>query len=952
MSYYLMMRVIYRILNNCQCYAIQMLFKKMCGFYKKIFVWLVTNKMNQKVEIWNAEELFNGSPKTVLSGHTRSISDINWSYFEPYTLLTCSMDMYINLWDVRQTRKPSSLFTTVAGSSQVKWNRRNKNLFASAHDGDVRIWDIRNGNNPLVYIAGHLSKIHGLDWSPQNESQFVTASNDSTVKFWNINSPLQSQGSINTGSPVWKARFTPFGIGLVTVQLRRGDNNIFLWKTSELKSPVHRFDGHTDVILEFQWRSQHLGDEEEYQLISWSKDETLKIWRIEKKTIQAITGKYNKSSKPSFLNESPVSIASSSYDTPEKYAFTSNNLIPTINELHFQKEKLDRPDKLDILNQHDSVGQHDAVGQEDAVGQYDAVGQHDSVVQHVEKNSLDIVAEKSKKTPINQIKCETKNDTYDEYFHMKNLNQEFALINLISPLYKVNMDPDHRKCTVVTNLHGLMKLKISFPASYPDKIAPNFQFSKSSKTNLDLDKILKGLEELSLQHVKFNRPCLEPCLRYLKQQIEGFMSQDSVKSDDISATTPSDVLPSSSFTFRKSDTSDYSSLDYTVPFPRTCGARFCGVGDRLVVFARPAKFNNIISAERSSRSLSALYAYYQKISDDGQFDSSVYNENGTGSYKQLKAVGLVYITDTSSLLPVSKELAQTYRLSGDCPSNLCLQNATQAESIHRQDLVQMWLLLSKVMSPDPTLKDDLNGPPWACNPLGRMLINSLFTYYESVKDVQTLAMMSCILSQQELPDEFKTISSRLNVEESKNMKQCFSDGFQVSPEFPFNVYNKNSIGEGSWSPPTFVEEKNVDTKFDMLKQNSQNWRLLSSDNTFRYDQFKRFYGQILYRWKFNLQRTEVMKYVTEFPNKTKHLDLFLECNTCKTSQRELYCTKCRSVIVKCSVCRLCVKGLLSFCIVCGHGGHMFHLQGWFRQHDWCASGCGCYCVRIGKFSSE
>jgi hypothetical protein len=33
---------------------------------------------------------------------------------------------------------------------------------------------------------------------------------------------------------------------------------------------------------------------------------------------------------------------------------------------------------------------------------------------------------------------------------------------------------------------------------------------------------------LSLQHVKFNRPCLEPCLRYLKQQVEGFMLQDSV----------------------------------------------------------------------------------------------------------------------------------------------------------------------------------------------------------------------------------------------------------------------------------------------------------------------------------------------------------------------------------------------------------------------------------------
>ena len=28
-------------------------------------------------------------------------SDINWNYFDPYILLTCSMDTYINLWDTR-----------------------------------------------------------------------------------------------------------------------------------------------------------------------------------------------------------------------------------------------------------------------------------------------------------------------------------------------------------------------------------------------------------------------------------------------------------------------------------------------------------------------------------------------------------------------------------------------------------------------------------------------------------------------------------------------------------------------------------------------------------------------------------------------------------------------------------------------------------------------------------
>lgn len=36
-----------------------------------------------------------------------------------------------------------SLFLLPAGASQVKWNKKNPNLLASSHDGDVRVWDKR-----------------------------------------------------------------------------------------------------------------------------------------------------------------------------------------------------------------------------------------------------------------------------------------------------------------------------------------------------------------------------------------------------------------------------------------------------------------------------------------------------------------------------------------------------------------------------------------------------------------------------------------------------------------------------------------------------------------------------------------------------------------------------------------------------------------------------------------
>ncbi|CAF2827423.1 unnamed protein product [Rotaria sp. Silwood2] len=45
----------------------------------------------------------------------------------------------------------------------------------------------------------------------------------------------------------------------------------------------------------------------------------------------------------------------------------------------------------------------------------------------------------------------------------------------------------------------------------------------------------------------------------------------------------------------------------------------------------------------------------------------------------------------------------------------------------------------------------------------------------------------------------------------------------------------------------------------------------------------------------------------------------------------------------CSICRIPCRGLFSFCGVCSHGGHIDHIQTWFKIHDECPYGCGHRC---------
>ncbi|KAJ4922273.1 hypothetical protein JOQ06_021617, partial [Pogonophryne albipinna] len=236
---------------------------------------------NQRVDLYSWKDGC-GEIQSSLQGHTRVISDLDWSWFEPELLVTSSVDTYIYIWDTRDTRKPTVALSAVAGASQVKWNKKNQNLLGSSHDGDVRIWDKRKPSTAVEYVAAHLSKIHGLDWHPDNEFVFATSSQDNSVRFWDYRQPRKYLNILSCQVPVWKARYTPFSNGLVTVmvpQLRR-ENSLLLWSSLDLNSPVHAFVGHDDVVLEFQWRPQKEGSKD-YQLVTWSRDQTLRIWRVD-----------------------------------------------------------------------------------------------------------------------------------------------------------------------------------------------------------------------------------------------------------------------------------------------------------------------------------------------------------------------------------------------------------------------------------------------------------------------------------------------------------------------------------------------------------------------------------------------------------------------------------------------------------------------------------------------
>ncbi len=165
---------------------------------------------NDRIEIVNPAK--NLTYEEILHSHTRHISDIDWNPSEANLLASTSHDGHLHVWDIKEAarrQRPALTFNTMASASQVRlvdivmlfqfhkffqrWNKQSGNIIATAHDGDVKIWDTRKASMPILYITAHISRIYSLDWSPLNKDLVVTSAQDCFVRFHTIG---QSQAKV------------------------------------------------------------------------------------------------------------------------------------------------------------------------------------------------------------------------------------------------------------------------------------------------------------------------------------------------------------------------------------------------------------------------------------------------------------------------------------------------------------------------------------------------------------------------------------------------------------------------------------------------------------------------------------------------------------------------------------------------------------------------------------
>ncbi|KAK3991189.1 hypothetical protein QBC44DRAFT_323747 [Cladorrhinum sp. PSN332] len=266
----------------------------------------VASTANHRCLVWNLnkrDDSSSGAIEHSLQAHSRAITDINFSAHHPDSLATCAVDGYVHCWDLRRPRQPALTFCDwFAGATQVKYSRQDEHVLASAHDRWLHIWDKRRTSEPLKTITAHTSKIYGIDWNRTKPTCLVTCSLDKSIKFWDYSQDGDTpQRVIRTDFPVWRARHTPFGSGLLAMpQNEPGD--LYLYNRGAdpeapidgAADPVAIFRGHGDhKVKEFLWRPRGSAnndgtDEREFQLVSWGEDNELRLHKVEPEIFESV----------------------------------------------------------------------------------------------------------------------------------------------------------------------------------------------------------------------------------------------------------------------------------------------------------------------------------------------------------------------------------------------------------------------------------------------------------------------------------------------------------------------------------------------------------------------------------------------------------------------------------------------------------------------------------------
>lgn len=128
--------------------------------------------------------LSDGSLLSMLSGHTKGISDVAFLPINSDIIASCSDDLSIRIWSLSKQKCLRILKKHTYHVTVIRFTTKGNILVSGSADETITIWDLSNGKT-LKTLAAHLDPVSSLSITPDN-TIIVSASFDGLMRLFDL----------------------------------------------------------------------------------------------------------------------------------------------------------------------------------------------------------------------------------------------------------------------------------------------------------------------------------------------------------------------------------------------------------------------------------------------------------------------------------------------------------------------------------------------------------------------------------------------------------------------------------------------------------------------------------------------------------------------------------------------------------------------------------------------
>jgi len=140
-----------------------------------------------------ASTVYNPGAQMILTGHTDVVNSVVYSPDETMALSGGRNDQVAILWDLKSGKAIKRFSGHEGRIRRVAFLPDGKQILTGAEDGTIRLWDVncatpsaQECNTPVRIFVDHVDgEVKAIALRP-NSNQFISASNDNTLKLWDI----------------------------------------------------------------------------------------------------------------------------------------------------------------------------------------------------------------------------------------------------------------------------------------------------------------------------------------------------------------------------------------------------------------------------------------------------------------------------------------------------------------------------------------------------------------------------------------------------------------------------------------------------------------------------------------------------------------------------------------------------------------------------------------------